>query len=509
MSATSLRLPDLVDLEARIVADADADPEVIRARDRRIYAALPGPPPDRAGLLRAWLDALRVEEGGSLGERVARVYRLLGAALVLGGLLSGWGAAAWALRYDGRTPVNVAEVLLVLVGPQLVLLALLLPGLALAHWWPGLAGRLPLLGDLRDGLGWLASWLTSGARRATDAIDAERRARWRHAWHRLRSRRSLYRPVERWTLMGLLQGFGVAFNTAALLFCLQKVVFSDLAFAWSTTLDVGPDTFHALVAGLAAPWSLPWPDAVPTADLVAATRYSRLEAAYAGAQGTRAVDPTLIGAWWRFLVAALLTYGLVPRLALLVGARVLRARALRRLPLDNPDVDRVVRRLTAARVEMRAEAPAAAAEAPAARPVPAPAAAPARHCHVVLWRGVPAAEAAIEGAARRWFEADPGAVLPVEDFAAESEAHAQLARQEGPVLVVAEAWEAPDKAIRRFLRDLRAAVGARRPLVVGLVGEADGVAWPPPAPENVRLWREHLAALEDPYLGVEPLEGLP
>jgi hypothetical protein len=76
------------------------------------------------------------------------------------------------------------------------------------------------------------------------------------------------------------------------------------------------------------------------------------------------------------------------------------------------------------------------------------------------------------------------------------------------VAVVAEAFEAPDRGVRRLLSDLRGALGPRRPLLVLLVGAAaDGPR--PPRDADVSIWRDGLAPLEDPHLSVEPLRGAP
>jgi len=71
------------------------------------------------------------------------------------------------------------------------------------------------------------------------------------------------------------------------------------------------------------------------------------------------------------------------------------------------------------------------------------------------------------------------------------------------VLVVAEAWEAPDRGVLRLMRELRAALDRRLPVRVLLLDTSEGTLRPPPR-EQVQLWREGLGRLEDPYLGVEP-----
>jgi hypothetical protein len=493
-----MTLPDLVDLEAQLARDRDADPAALEARDR---ALAPHPaPPRRDALLGGWLAALRAAEPGRLfpgaaTENALRATRLLLTAL---GLALGWGAAAVVLGYTGAHPVNVWDFLLAFVGVQLLLVALLLA----TFFLPLAASARPLVGLVRGGVAALYGRL---ARRT---LDPDRAAAWATLWHRLRGRRSLYQRLEPWLLLGLTQRFGVAFNVGALLACLRLFAFSDVAFGWGTTLvELDAGRFHGMVEALALPWRGLWPDAVPSRALVEATRYSRLESAYLGAGAGRAARPELVGGWWPFLVAALACYGLFPRVLLLAVSRLRSARLLARLPLDDAEVSRLVRRLAEPRLETRAaaeEPPLAPRGDPGAGDA-APPAAGAR-CAVVLWRDAPGG-AALEAAVARHARAAVAAV-----HAAGGRDHEEGARDwrevvDGvePVVVVAEGFEAPDRAAVRFLAELRAAVGPRRPLLVLLAGEPAAGAPRPASPGEVRLWREGLARLADPHLAVLPL----
>ncbi len=496
MLSEAVTLSELVDLEAQLARDRDVPADALERRDRSLLGPAQAGRRQPGELLRAWLEGLRTRDPAALfpGRAVHRALRALETALTVAGLLLGWGAAAALFRYGGEDPVNVWDVLLVLVGVQVLLLVLLLAALILPLAGLGTAFLGPVRAAVAAVYPRLAARLGRGAR-------AEE---WRVLWHRLRSRRSLYAEVEPWLLLGTTQVFAVAFNAGALLGCLRLVVFSDLAFAWSTTLvELDAGRFHALVSALAWPWSRLWPDAVPSLSLVEATRYSRLEGAYLGAGNGRAADPALVGGWWRFLIAAIATYGLLPRLVALAAGRGRQAQLLARLPLDDAEVARVLRRLSEPHVETRALVPEAAAPTAAWIPGPSRAAAPGGRCAVVLWRDVPASPALRDALARHagrelgpllqaggrdGGEAPTGAALDGAD----------------PVLVVAEGFEAPDRAALRLVRDLRAALGPRRHVIVVLVElESDRVG---PAPEDeLRIWRDGLARLEDPCVGVEPL----
>lgn len=500
-----MTLADLIDLEAQLARDRDVEPDALEARDRAWLAEIPeGARRDREGLLRGWLDAGREAEPGRAhpGAAVERALGATRALLVFVGLVLGWASATGVLAFSGEHPVNVWDFLLAFVGIQVLLLALL----ALSFFLPlGAVGR-PAASLVRGAVAWLYSRFA-----ARSARSREQSAEWSAFWHRLRSRRSLYHRIEPWLLLGTTQGFGVAFNVGALVALMRLVVFSDLAFAWGTTLvELDAPRFHALVAAIAAPWRGIWPDAVPSPDLVAATRYSRLEGAYLSPGAGRALRPDAVGEWWKFLAVSLAFYGLAPRVLLLALARLRTATLLRRLPLDDAEVTRVVRRLSEPHVDTRsASAPEIAARRAGVEPPHARGAGAASRCAVVLWRDVPST-AAVTSAVAAQAGCSVATVQPAggRDYDEGGVDWARVASGADSVVVVAESFEAPDRATARFLRSLRTALGPRRHVLVLLAGAA-GESVTSASPQAVRLWREGLSALEDPWLSVEALRGSP
>ncbi|HEY6100301.1 MAG TPA: DUF2868 domain-containing protein, partial [Anaeromyxobacter sp.] len=453
--------------------------------------------------LRRWLARLREREPARLfpGRAVTMALAGLQAALAACGLVLGWASVSAVLRYGGDHPVNVWDFLLGFVGVQILLVVLLLASFFL----PVAALGAPILGVFRGLFG--AFYPRLAARTLT---APERTEEWRALWHRLRSRRSLYHRIEPWVLLGLTQAFGVAFNVGALVGLARLVVFSDVAFSWSTTLvDLDARRFHGLVGALATPFGWALPDAAPSLALVEATRYSRLEGAYLLSGAGRAARPELVGGWWPFLAASLAFYGLLPRVLVLGLARLRRAHLLSRLPLDDVEVSRLVRRLAEPHVETASPAP----EAPGPSEPPA---APAAHeppagtrCAVVLWRDLPPGPE-IEAAVRSQMGCEVAWVHAAGGLAFEEGGRDWGAGLDGAdhVVVVAEGWESPDRSVMRLLAELRRAGGPRRHVRVLLVDEAGQGVRPPPEGQ-VRVWRDALARLADPYLAVEPLRGRP
>jgi hypothetical protein len=498
-----MTVADLIDLEAQLARDRDADVAVLERRDRALLAGVASA--SRPALLTRWLERMREAHPGTVfpGRTISSVLSGIRAVLVIIGFILGWAAASALLRYTGTEPVNVWDFLLAFVGVQLLLFALLLGSFVV----PLAAVGKPLLGLVRTAVAAAYPRLAARVLGATD----ERLGEWRAFWHRLRSRRSLYHRLEPWILLAATQAFGVAFNVGAIAGCLRLIVFSDIAFAWSTTLvQLDASRFHALVHALAAPFAWLWPDADPSSALVAATRYSRLEGAYVSAGAGRAARPELVGGWWPFLLACVAFYGLLPRCTTLAlsGWRV--RRLLARLPLDDAEVGRVVRRLSEPHVETRSAAPELPVRAgPAAATPPVSARDSGTPCMLVLWRDTPA-EPDVRAAVARQTGCTIASVHAAggRDYEGGKLDWSRIADGVGAAVVVAEGWEAPDKAVLRLIADLRRALGPRREVIVLLAHVRVGAVAPSLASE-LRIWRDGLAPLEDPYLAVEPLRGSP
>lgn len=168
-------------------------------------------------------------------------------------------------------------------------------------WW--LWAGLPLLGTL----------VAAGA--AAFGRDRPWLFRWRQKnlhWYP--------RRAQRWQMLVGLQGFWLLLGLGMLLGFWTLLLFTDLAFGWSSTLLNGEQSPLRLMQLMAAPWAWLWPAAVPDAALLDATRYVRID--------PQASSIERAGDWWPFLMASLLFYNLLPR-ALLALVGLLRVRQLK------------------------------------------------------------------------------------------------------------------------------------------------------------------------------------
>ena len=381
-------------------------------------------------------------EARAVGARVVALRRVGSLALLMLGLVLGSAVAGVAFAYDGRYPVNLFTLLGVLVGLPLLLLVLtllLLPG------------RLPVLGALQA----VAAGMNLG--------------RWLGVWLDRLAGATLFAPTlvgggagsrfSRWQLVVFSQWLAVGFFAGVLVVAMLLVTFTDLAFGWSTTLDVDASLVTAAVATLAAPWAgwLPW--AAPDAALVEASRYVRLE--HTALPAERALA---LGAWWPFVLMTIVTYGALPRLLLLTLASWRLHAATRALLLDDPEVTALLDRLEAPLVALGGgDEPGFDAGEPEALPGPAAASA-GEPALLVIWN-----QAAAPAVARNWLAQHLGlacgAVLELGILQPEAARRGQLAAAAAAagyrrVVVVTKGWEPPLLEFSDFLAEVREALGA-------------------------------------------------
>ena len=475
----SLAAPSVADLLGVALAldeDESLDPTARRKRDRALgIACEKAGVEDPAKRLVAWLEAREGTASGA-ASRLRGSLRLLGSGLAVMGFLLGWATSLGALAFEaGAGRINVVLVLaLLVVAPVALLLLSLLAAIPSeqARWIPGAE---PLTAGLRR--------LSTG-RLALRLISAERRDVLAVLFGRGVGQARLYATTRRWLLLALSQSAALAFGLGALVGTLGLVVFTDLAFGWSTTLELDAAAFHRAVAWVSRPWSPFWSAALPSRELVEATRFFRVSPSV-----PEAVDPALYGRWWPFVVAAIVVYAVLPR-ALWAGFCSWRLRrAVRTALLQTPGASELLGRLQSPLIEMQQEHP-----SDAAHPLEAPRAVDWSTSEpppgtVVCW-----AEAAdarelkglFPGEAPTAFRAGGNAALADDRSAIEAARRAQ-----GSVAAVVRGYEPPVADFLDFLRELRAALGDGRRVDVIPLGADEA---------HLRVWSGALASLGDPWL---------
>ena len=182
----------------------------------------------------------------------------------LGGALLGWSAASALLSIRGPGGrISIAACLAILVAlPCLSWVATLVAALGTSP--RAASDRAPLARPLHR---LILRLLPAAIRRDAEAIFGRARA---HAALLARLQRAL--ATQFLLLAGI--GFGIGALVATGVF----VVFTDLAFGWSTTLEIAPERVHRAVRAFARPWAWIWPAASPSLELVESTRFFRVAA---------------------------------------------------------------------------------------------------------------------------------------------------------------------------------------------------------------------------------------
>ena len=441
-SRPRIPLARLVDLAARLRRDQARPERELRDRDAEVGRNLAPPPADEARLLAAWLD--RVSDDDPPGHRAAAAVRTGMGLLVLLGLALGWAAAAGVFRYDGTRPVNAVHVVAVFVFLPVVLLVVIMAAAA--------AGRGPV-GETLRGLSpgrLMAVAVRLLPRRYREAADAllGGGASPPHAAAALGG-------VHKWLILAGSQAFAVAFFLGGVIGAAHLIVFTDLAFGWSTTLDAGANELVAVTHTLALPWGWAWGEAVPSRDTIEATRFRRGVDAITASPAWRD--------WWPFLLMAMIVYGLLPRIACLVFAARRLSKAVARAFARYPGTAVVLDRLAPVTRVSVAGVGAAPAEA-ACETTPAPPAAddpPAGVAVTIDWADAAPDESAFHAGGARSLDDDRGTLA----------AAAERARdRDGRVVVCVRGWEPPMLDAMDFLGELRDALDDSRLIEVRPVG---------------------------------------
>jgi hypothetical protein len=405
----------------------------------------------KSDVLKQWLHRSRAQdpEPARLASLAVQSEGWLRISLGIFSLLSGIGAAAALLRYEGHRLINISAFLGILVGGQLLSLLFL----ALSAFW------------LRHRLSRLQKLFLPKLVRALSSPQSIR------AW--------------RWRLFTSFQQAGMLFNLGVLLATLWKVLTADLAFGWETTLNVTGTGMNQIVQTLALPWGGHF---VPDLQQI---QQSRIDLKVGLAQ----LDTVSTASWWPFLMLCVLVYGLLPRLALSLFGSFRLHRHQHAPAFTGPDSERLYQRLTRTPLTFSSvdektsngKTPASADPLPPLQP-----SGPLRldlPPEIVSESQLPAFSKFIENRFGFSITESPNA--------------------SAGILKVVEAWQPPLEETLRELRDLRETCGPDQDLLilaVGFPGDPETTFFKPPDPADLESWRLKLSTLNDPRLGLIPWE---
>jgi hypothetical protein len=507
----------IIDLEYFLHQDEETDPQKRHVRDRNILldyqkntdqSGEQGQLPHRE-LVKIWLNERTSKEFAGTDQRSPGTIFMDTLLLtknisVFKGILLGLIAGFSFFTYSGTTPVNVFHFLLFFVVPQLLFMLFLV------------AACLVRLRSLRVTLPSFYSILFRNMATRLIALlhkqwlahfTADKRGSISHAFGIIKSQSKSYGLLFYWPLFIVSQLFSIGFNIGLLAVTLLKIMTSDLAFGWQSTLQLSTISIYQSVKALAFPWSwfLPQTTSYPSLAEIEGSRIILKEGIY------NLATQNLI-AWWPFLVCCLFFYGLTLRYGLLFVGKMLERRALASLRLDTPPCVSLAQRMQTPLVSTQAKP-----EKTPSKNQTFPTITPDRNretteyllSQVVLIPDDIFALCPVESLAPAM--QNNGLLLQevhkfMEAYETDQELKLRLANRnwtqgEG-LLLLMEGWMPPLLDFLTYLKQLRLLLPENTIINLALIGKPGQTVFTPVTSGDFSVWQDKIAAIGDPYLNL-------
>ena len=517
-------LAKILDLEYFLLMDTDLETTGLTKRDRALFlelqqedlpSSMTQTPPARRKALFAWLAKRKKQVESDRapvfpGQMIMGTLRTLILYISIIGFFAGGSMAFALLAYTGKAPINIFNYLLVLIIPQILLVLGLISFLCFKKSAHSHINHSPILLFLSKTIIRLAKRM--GSRFLNSLAPADKNA-FLATLGSVSSSNQTHGHLFFWPLFSMPQCFGVMFNLGALGATLIKVMGSDLAFGWQSTLQVSTQAAYNFVAAIALPWSwiVPADLAHPTLGQIGGSKMVLKEGIY------HLATPDLVS-WWPFLCFALICYGLLPRIFLAIVARYAANKVIREHPLSSPDIDRLLFRMTTPLVETtprdfrvleKTQAPGL------LPPQPSPAAAPQPKDPdgeglVVLIPEEIAEQCPFEHLYRALHigtGTNPSRHLLLDPYDQETVLNQlkEMAWQENRprVTILQEAWQPPIRELLNFVTTLATFFDHPAMITIALIGK--------PTPEtiltspddvNAQVWKDQVARLANPAIEI-------
>jgi hypothetical protein len=501
---------DLIDLECFLAGDGGISHADLHRRDRQLFLDFPEKTrkDEERALIRRWLLERRSQEypqGNSPGQAVVETFKSLSIILAVCGAFLGVISGLTFFTYSGTTPVNVINFLFIFVFSQILLLLFLIIGAGLR-----LAGLdilpAPMAGLYRKTL----TWFMGRSKKIRTFLPGAEPDDMIRVMGLLKKQRLVYGTAFYWPLFSLSQRVMVGFNLGLLAATCFRILTSDIAFGWQSTIQFSTDFMARTVKLLALPWSWIVPPAYsyPSAAQIEGSRIILKD-------GIFHLQTQDLVSWWPFLVLCIVFYGILVRLLLVVIGNAGQWKALRNPKTGRPLLVQLVGRMKSPLIRSQGAPPEPGSRSPSfagedlndndASTSGSPA------IPLLLLVSEDIAGNYTDDVWNRHLSAGGFSVLDSLHYRQEPEADRALFNtlahdprlDRAGIIMVMESWMPPINQTLEFIKKLRAAVGEQIPLFVGLVGPgSDQQHIYQPAPVERKIWHRKLDILADPYLSL-------
>jgi len=122
---------------------------------------------------------------------------------------------------------------------------------------------------------------------------------------------SISTKLQKWIFLKRLQLLALLFSIGLFVALIVMVVSQDIAFSWSTTLNVSSQCFHDFLVTVALPWRDIFPSTIPSLELVEMSQHYRLGEKL---NSSMVAHADKLGEWWRYLAMATFFYAILLRI---------------------------------------------------------------------------------------------------------------------------------------------------------------------------------------------------
>lgn len=515
---STLGLQQIIDLEYYFHQDKELTREDIQQRDRNIGLQImeeTKEQPDDKELLNTWLSARNSEEFGAPDLRTPGnifndTLKLSTTLVIILGLFAGVGSGLGFFIYTGQTPVNVFTFLLLFVASQIILSLTLLLYLPFKN--RNRQGRSPLPPYYSALFTTLINRMGRYVQKHwKDSFSAGKRDSIRYAFGVLFSRNRLYGSLLFWPIFTLSQLFGLCANLGLLTFTLLKVMSSDLAFGWQSTIQFSDQAIYKFVQLISFPWAwLPFSGTTPGLAQIAGSRIILKDGIYHLATSD-------LTAWWPFLLLSLFCYGLLVRLVLLLFGKYQTGRAEHKFSPQSPEMVSLLGRMktplvtTQAKPEEKSETDRAFPKDSPPPTVPITPTISAIPQHLFICDDV--FENCEEEALNNYLKEHNFSIASKhryqtgydEDQALLDQLPTKTAENREGIFFLMEGWMVPLVAFISYIKQVRERIPENMIITIGLLGKPGKTIYTPASHEEIHIWQQKIGAIGDPLLQLLPL----
>ena len=349
-----IRLKDIIDLDYLIymedALDSQEDIQWRTIRDRKIYNQCKNTVQTEKALLLKWLvfrknEFFKGKDKKALtllpGTIFSIIYSWMAYAMVLSGCVTGVSLAYSFLAYHGNRPINVTIFIVLFVVLQVLLILFTL--ILLVKRGIGTKNREnrfsnSIIHTLISSL--FFNVLPKILKKTDWPIFKKSLDTLEYTSSLIRMKNREYKDLFFWPIFFLTSVFAFSFAAGALGGTFFRVVVSDMAFGWQSTLMASSDRVYDLVSFIALPWSWFVPESLvhPSLEQIEGSRIILKD-------GLSVLATQDLVSWWPFLCMGILFYAVIPRGFLIITGILAQKHVLRNFNFERPRFRQVIARM--------------------------------------------------------------------------------------------------------------------------------------------------------------------